>query len=72
MMPEPLNGRKDDRPIPATITGHRFSRLTDRCELTHSLPGGPFATSCFPTSQPLRSLRSTTTPSALCGLGKPI
>ena len=47
MMPEPLNGRKDDRPIPATITGHRFSRLTDRCELTHSLPGGTVCNKLF-------------------------
>jgi hypothetical protein len=33
MIPPPLNGKKDDAPPQPTIAGHRFSRLTDRCEL---------------------------------------
>jgi hypothetical protein len=31
MIPEPLNGRADDRPPPRTIAGHYFDPLSGKC-----------------------------------------
>jgi hypothetical protein len=36
MIPEPLNGKKDDQPAPRYIAGHRFAPLSGMCEMTHS------------------------------------
>lgn len=36
MIPEPLNGIKDDKAIRPMIAGHRFEWLSGRCEMIHN------------------------------------
>ena len=40
MFAEPLNGKKDDKPAPKMIAGHRFSWITGMCDMVHTGSGG--------------------------------
>ena len=40
MFAEPLNGKKDAKPPPKMIAGHRFSWVTGMCDMVHSGSGG--------------------------------